>query len=59
KNFNLLIYDITGRVVYHDADHLTSTYFTRDVSLSGFAKGLYIVSLSTEKEKLTKKFVKL
>jgi hypothetical protein len=41
----------------HEKGKLTSDYFTEDLNLLGYSKGLYIVRLITEKEVLTAKFV--
>jgi hypothetical protein len=32
-------------------------YFTQDINCSALAKGMYIVSLQTEKERLVNKFI--
>ena len=66
KNCVLEIFDITGKVIYNNArEHSLphgegwgGAYFTQDVNCAAFAKGMYLVSLTTEKEKLVKKFVK-
>jgi hypothetical protein len=64
KNCLLQIFDVTGKEVYRSAKVSplgvggSGGYFTRDVNCAAFAKGMYIVSLQTEKEKLVKKFVK-
>ena len=65
KSITLTIYDITGKLIYNTARVLTPLgvggsaggYFTQDVNCSALAKGMYIVSLQTEKEKLVNKFV--
>ncbi|MEI2759648.1 MAG: hypothetical protein V9G42_09510 [Bacteroidia bacterium] len=65
KNITLTLYDVTGKLIYNTARVLTPLgvggsaggYFTQDVNCSALAKGMYIVSLQTEKEKLVNKFV--
>ena len=52
------VFDILGNVVYQEQGKLNSEYFTRNLSYSAFAKGMYIVNLATEKEILAKKFIK-
>jgi hypothetical protein len=54
----LTITDVTGRIVYKEESQITNGYFTSDIRCENFASGVYIVSLSTEKEKLGRKFVK-
>lgn len=57
KNYNLQLYNLNGQLLLHEKGKLTSDYFTEDLNLLGYAKGLYIVRLITEKEVLTAKFV--
>jgi hypothetical protein len=58
KNCLLQIFDIDGRIVYSSSKKTQPPYFTQDIDMSIFSKGMFIVSLQTEKEKLVKKFVK-
>ena len=58
KKYKLQVYDLFGRVIYHEEGSLNSAYFTKDLICDGFAKGMYIVTVSTEKENLNKKFIK-
>ena len=65
KKVELKIIDITGKIIYSAARGLSPSgvggsaggYFTQDVNCSTLAKGMYIVSLQTEKEKLVNRFV--
>jgi hypothetical protein len=57
KNYRLRMVDVVGKEVYSESGALNSPYFTRDLNCASFTKGMYIVVLETEKEKLTKKFV--
>ena len=65
KNITLTIYDISGKLFYNTARALSPSgvggsaggYFTQDINCSALAKGMYIVSLQTEKERLANKFV--
>jgi hypothetical protein len=64
KNAVLQIFDVTGKMVYTNArEHpsglrVSRGYVTMDINCTTFAKGMYIVSLQTDKEILTKKFMK-
>ncbi|MEO0312129.1 MAG: hypothetical protein RIQ89_1786 [Bacteroidota bacterium] len=58
RKFLLTITDVTGRIVYKEESQITNGYFTSDIRCENFASGVYIVSLSTEKEKLSRKFVR-
>jgi hypothetical protein len=65
KNVKMSVYDLLGNVVYTDLTPALSTgeggaggYFSRDLNCAAFAKGMYIVSLVTEKERMVKKFIK-
>ncbi|MEP7170666.1 MAG: T9SS type A sorting domain-containing protein, partial [Bacteroidota bacterium] len=58
KNCLLQIFDMNGRIIFSAEKKTQPSYFTMDVNCAAFAKGMYVVSLQTEKEKLVKKFVK-
>ncbi len=58
KNYSLTIFDLMGREAFKEEGKLSSEYFTKDLSCSSFANGMYIVNLQTEKEVMSKKFVK-
>jgi hypothetical protein len=65
KNITLTLYDVTGKLIYNTARVLSPSgvggsaggYFTQDINCSALAKGMYIVSLQTEKERLVNKFI--
>ncbi|MEO0312127.1 MAG: Secretion system C-terminal sorting domain, partial [Bacteroidota bacterium] len=52
------IVDINGRLVYSSNKTTQPPYFTQDVDCNFLAKGMYVVQLITEKEVLSKKFIK-
>ncbi len=56
NNYSLSIFDITGKQLFSEQGKLASQYFTKDLPCN-FANGIYIISLSTEKEKLTGRFI--
>jgi hypothetical protein len=65
RNAKMSVFDLLGNVVYTDLTSAPSTgegggggYFTKDLNMAAFAKGMYIVSLETDKERLVKKFIK-
>ena len=58
RNYSLRVYDLTGREVFREEGKLSSSYFTKDLRCDEFARGMYVVSLRTEKEVLSKKFIK-
>jgi len=58
KKYNLTVYDITGKSILNQQGTLTSEYYTYNMPMEYLANGVYIVSLVTEKEKLTCKMVK-
>nr|MBK9650878.1 T9SS type A sorting domain-containing protein [Bacteroidota bacterium] len=64
KNITITIYDTTGKEKFARVKPpggglgVFGGYFTLDVDCSGWANGLYVVHLQTEKEILSKKFVK-
>ncbi len=58
KNYNLIVYDITGKAILTLSGSLTSEFYTYSMPMESFASGLYVISLVTEREKLTSKMVK-
>jgi len=54
---NLKVYDISGKIIFEENGKLNPPYYTKNLNCTGWAKGMYVVSVETEKEKLTKKFV--
>ncbi|MBP9084043.1 MAG: T9SS type A sorting domain-containing protein, partial [Bacteroidia bacterium] len=58
SQLKLIVMDISGRVVYSDIGVSTNGYFTHDLPMDNFASGLYLITIVSEKEKLTGKMVK-
>ncbi len=58
KQVELLVYNVTGQLTFKTKRDVYNGYYTYDLDMSGYAKGLYIVSLRTEKEMLVKKMVR-
>lgn len=58
KSYQLILYDISGREIIHESGNLDSKFYTRDLEMNGYTSGLYLISLTTEKEKLVNKFIK-
>lgn len=66
KNAVLQIFDVTGKEIFNSVSGISlpkfegqgGAYFTMDINCTSFSKGMYIVSLTTNKEKLNKKFMK-
>jgi len=58
KNCLLQIFNMTGKVIFSATKCIQPPYFTMDINCEAFAKGMYVVNLKTEKETLTKNFIK-
>ena len=55
----LRLFDVQGRVLYEaKLNVIAGGYLTTEINMNGIASGVYIVSLSTEKEKLQGKIMK-
>ncbi len=55
----LRLFDVEGRVVYErKVDVISGGYFTGEVMMNGIVSGVYIVSLTTEKDKVQGKILK-
>jgi hypothetical protein len=57
KTGKLLVYDMQGKVVHSEPLKIQNGYYTRDLSMIGYAKGMYLITIQTEKERLTKKMM--
>jgi WD40 repeat protein len=59
KSGVLRLFDVEGRVVYErKVDVIAGGYFTGEIAMNGIASGVYIVSISTEKDKVQGKIMK-
>jgi len=58
KRYLLQMWDMTGNIVFKEEGYLRSSYFTKDLNCSGFANGMYLMNLQTEKEMLSRKIIK-
>ena len=55
----LRLFDVEGRVVYErKVDVIAGGYFTTEIVMNEIAAGVYIVSLTTEKDKIQVKIIK-
>ena len=50
--------DIFGRILFVDEGKSIAGYFTKNISMDNFAAGIYLVTIVTEKEKVSGKVVK-
>jgi hypothetical protein len=57
KTGKLLVYDMQGKVVHSEPLKIQNEYYTRDLLMIGYAKGMYLITIQTEKERLTKKML--
>ena len=59
KSGVLLLFVVEGRVVYErKMDVISGGYLTGEIAMNGIASGVYIVSLTTEKDKVQSKIMK-
>ena len=56
KNYTLEVFDLSGRRIFSQQGKLSSKYFSKKLQ-SNFSSGIYIITLSTEKEILSSKSV--
>ncbi|MBP9082440.1 MAG: T9SS type A sorting domain-containing protein [Bacteroidia bacterium] len=57
KSDILLVYDMQGKVIHSEPLRVQNGYYTRDLSMIGYAEGMYLITIQTEKERLTKKMM--
>ncbi|MBK7390741.1 MAG: T9SS type A sorting domain-containing protein [Bacteroidetes bacterium] len=53
----LLVYDMQGKVVHSEPLRIQNGYFTRELSMIGYTKGMYLITIQTENDQLTKKMM--
>jgi hypothetical protein len=58
RNYKMQLIDLNGQIIFEENGRLDSEYLTKDLVMNRYASGWYIISVTTEKEKLVKKFVK-
>jgi len=56
-NCKLQVFDAMGKLVFEEQRKISPPYFTKNLNCTGWAKGMYVVSLETEIERLAKRFV--
>ena len=56
-NNTLMIYNIAGQAVYTDKISEISNYFTKEIDLSGYSKGVYFIKATNDIGVLTKKII--
>lgn len=57
RYYALKIIDMTGKEILVETGNIQSTYYTKNLNCASFIKGVYLVSLTTEKEMLVKRFI--
>ena len=56
----LRLFDVEGRVIYErEVDIIAGGYYTGEINMNGIASGVYVVSLTTEKDKVQGKIIKM
>lgn len=55
--YSLKIIDMTGKEIIVETGNIHSTYYTKNLNCASFSRGVYLVSLTTEKEMLVKRFI--
>ena len=56
-NYHLEVFNLLGKPIFRESGKISPPYFTRNLNCSGFARGMYVVNLVTDRERLSKKFV--
>jgi hypothetical protein len=55
--YHLEVFDLLGKSIFRESGKMIPPYFTKNLNCTGFAKGMYVVNLVTNKEKMTKRFI--
>ncbi|MBA2563281.1 MAG: T9SS type A sorting domain-containing protein [Chitinophagaceae bacterium] len=56
-NYHLEVFDLLGKSIFRESGKMIPPYYTKNLNCAGFAKGMYVVNLVTNKEKITKRFI--
>jgi len=59
KTYLLNIYNLTGKVIYSEKRELAFSTFIREINCSSFLPGMYLVTLQTANDFLSKKFIRI
>ncbi len=54
---NLKLYNLQGKLIFTEPMKIQNGFYTKDLSMTGKATGMYLVVVETERERLVKKFV--
>jgi hypothetical protein len=57
NNFTLHIISVDGKEAYSESCNLNSGFFTKSLNCSTLSKGIYLVLIETEVERIIKKFI--
>ena len=58
SQLKLIVMDISGRIIFTERGVSANGFFSRDLPMNEFASGLFLITIVSEKEKLTGKMVK-
>jgi hypothetical protein len=53
----IIITDLTGKEIYSDKASTSTNDLTREINMTGYPKGIYLVKVRTEQQSATKKLV--
>jgi hypothetical protein len=48
--FKVIIYNLQGQVIYTDQNYLPENYIKKEINLSGFPAGRYLITISTKNQ---------
>jgi len=55
--YHLEVFDLMGKSIFRESGKISPPYFTKNLICNGYSKGMYIVNLQTDQERLSKRFV--
>ncbi len=58
NHFKIILTDISGRILFVEDGKTIAGYFSKNIPMENLASGVYLVTIVTEKEKLSGKIVK-
>ncbi|MBL0341084.1 MAG: T9SS type A sorting domain-containing protein [Bacteroidetes bacterium] len=57
NNCKLQVFDAVGKMVFEEQSKIQPPYYTKNLNCVNYKKGVYLVVLQTDVERLVKKFV--
>jgi hypothetical protein len=55
--YQLSVFDVSGKNIFREEGNIMNHYLTKNMNCSGLSKGMYVITLITEAQKMTTRFI--